>query len=59
MHAPHETWLRCLVSPALLRLRRGSLEEARRNIREAIELYLEPDDEAEVPQGVVVEEIAV
>ena len=35
------------------------LDEARRNIREAIELYLEPCDEQEPPAGAVVEEIAV
>ncbi len=36
-----------------------SLEEARQNIREAIELYLEPADESTPPQGGLVEEIAV
>jgi predicted RNase H-like HicB family nuclease len=33
-----------------------TLDEARQNIREAIELYLEPGDP---PEGAVVEEIAV
>jgi predicted RNase H-like HicB family nuclease len=36
-----------------------SLSDARRNIREAIELYLEPDDDAELPNGGIVEEIAI
>jgi predicted RNase H-like HicB family nuclease len=35
-----------------------TLEEARENIREAIELYLEPEDVL-VPQGGFVEEIPV
>jgi predicted RNase H-like HicB family nuclease len=37
----------------------NTLEEARRNIREAIELYLEPDEEPAPPEGGFVEEIAV
>ncbi len=36
-----------------------TLEEARRNIREAIELYLEPVEEPTAPLGGLVEEIAV
>jgi len=36
-----------------------SLEQARVNIREAIELYLEPIDEPVPSQGAIVEEIAV
>ena len=36
-----------------------TLDEARQNIREAIELYLEPDDEAVIPAGGHVEEIAL
>jgi predicted RNase H-like HicB family nuclease len=36
-----------------------TLEEARQNIREAIELYLEPIEEPVAPQGGLVEEIAV
>jgi predicted RNase H-like HicB family nuclease len=36
-----------------------TLEEARQNIREAIELYLEPDEEPVVPQGGHIEEIVV
>jgi predicted RNase H-like HicB family nuclease len=36
-----------------------TLEEARQNIREAIELYLEPGDEPHAPEGGFVEEIAV
>lgn len=36
-----------------------TLDEARRNIREAIELYLEPSDEPQAPDGGFVEEIAV
>lgn len=36
-----------------------TLEEARQNIRDAIELYLEPTDEPRVPDGGFVEEIAV
>ena len=36
-----------------------TLEEARQNIREAIELYLEPTQEPSTPQGGFVEEIAV
>jgi predicted RNase H-like HicB family nuclease len=36
-----------------------TIEEARRNIREAIELYLEPDVEPVAPAGGVVEEIAL
>lgn len=35
-----------------------TLEEARQNIREAIELYLEPGEEP-LPEGGFVEEIAV
>ena len=34
-----------------------TLEEARRNIREAIELFLEPAEEPRVPEGGRVEEI--
>jgi predicted RNase H-like HicB family nuclease len=36
-----------------------TLDEARENIREAIELYMEPLEEPVVPQGGVVEEIPV
>ena len=36
-----------------------TLEEARHNIREAIELYLEPVEEPVPPEGGFVEEIAV
>lgn len=36
-----------------------SLDEARRNIREAIELYLEPDEEPTAPEGGVLEELAL
>lgn len=36
-----------------------SLEEARQNIREAIELYLEPVEDTAAPDGTIVEEIAV
>jgi predicted RNase H-like HicB family nuclease len=36
-----------------------TLEEARRNVREAIELYLEPLDEPAAVHGGFVEEIAV
>jgi len=36
-----------------------TLEEARQNIREAIELYLEPAGEQEAPAGGFVEDIAV
>ncbi len=36
-----------------------SLEQARQNIREAIELYLEPVDEPVAPEGGLVEEIPV
>lgn len=36
-----------------------TLDEARQNIREAIELYLEPGDEPQAPAGGFVEEIAV
>jgi predicted RNase H-like HicB family nuclease len=36
-----------------------TLEEARRHIREAIDLYLEPIDDEPVAEGVVVEELAV
>ncbi len=36
-----------------------TLEEARANIREAIELYLEPIEVPVVPEGGLVEEIAV
>jgi predicted RNase H-like HicB family nuclease len=36
-----------------------NLDEARRNIREAIELYLEPIEEPVSPTGGFVEEIAV
>jgi predicted RNase H-like HicB family nuclease len=36
-----------------------TLEEARRNIREAIELYLEPAEEPVPPEGGKLEEIAV
>jgi predicted RNase H-like HicB family nuclease len=37
----------------------GTLEDARRNIREAIELYLEPVEDEPLAEGVVVEEVAV
>ena len=37
----------------------NTLEEARKNIREAIELYLEPEDGQAPPEGGFVEEIAV
>jgi predicted RNase H-like HicB family nuclease len=36
-----------------------TLEEARQNIREAIELYLEPVEDPVTPEGAIVEEIAV
>ncbi len=36
-----------------------TLHEARQNIREAIALYLEPAEDAAVPAGGLVEEIAV
>ena len=36
-----------------------TLEEARRNIREAIELYLDPAEEPEPAPGRIVEEIEV
>ena len=36
-----------------------TLDEARQNIREAIELYMEPLEEPVVPQGGVVEEIPI
>jgi len=36
-----------------------TLEEARWNIREAIELYLEPAEEPVVPPGAFLEEISV
>jgi len=36
-----------------------TLDEARRNIREAIELYLEPVEEPVLPEGGLVEDIAV
>ena len=36
-----------------------TLEEARQNIRDAIELYLEPGSESLPPEGGFVEEIAV
>jgi predicted RNase H-like HicB family nuclease len=36
-----------------------TLDEARRNIREAIDLYLEPVEEEPLREGVVIEELAV
>lgn len=36
-----------------------TLEEARQNIREAIALYLEPDEGPQIPEGGFVEEIAL
>ena len=36
-----------------------TLDDARRNIREAIELYLEPDEEPCAPQNGLVEELSV
>jgi predicted RNase H-like HicB family nuclease len=36
-----------------------TLEEARQNIREAIALYLEPDEEPSLPEGGFAEEMAV
>jgi predicted RNase H-like HicB family nuclease len=36
-----------------------TLEEARRHIREAIDLHLEPIEDEPVAEGVVVEELAV
>jgi predicted RNase H-like HicB family nuclease len=38
---------------------RNTLEEARRNIREAIELYLEPAEPIPAAPGTLVEEIAM
>jgi predicted RNase H-like HicB family nuclease len=37
----------------------NTLEEARQNVREAIALYLEPDEERAPPEGGFVEEIVV
>lgn len=37
----------------------NTLEEARENIREAVALYLEPDEEPTPPAGGVVEELTV
>jgi predicted RNase H-like HicB family nuclease len=36
-----------------------SLEEARRNIMEAIQLYLESDGDGALPNGAVIEEVSV
>ena len=36
-----------------------TLDEARKNIREAIELYLECDDQTGLPAGSFIEEVAV
>jgi predicted RNase H-like HicB family nuclease len=36
-----------------------SLDEARHNIMEAIQLYLEPDGEEALPHGAVIEEVSV
>jgi len=36
-----------------------TLDEARKNIREAIELYLETEDQTGLPVGSFVEEVAV
>ncbi len=36
-----------------------TLDEARNNIREAIALYLEPAEDAQVSEGGIVEEIAL
>jgi predicted RNase H-like HicB family nuclease len=36
-----------------------SLDEARRNIIEAIQLYLEPNGEAPLPKGAVVEDLSL
>ena len=36
-----------------------SLDEAKQNIREAIDLYLEPDEDTPLPKGAVVEDIFV
>ncbi len=36
-----------------------TLEEARRQIREAIDLYLEPSDDGPAGEGVIVEDIAL
>ena len=36
-----------------------SLHEARKNIREAIDLYLESADETTLPEGSLVEEVAL
>jgi predicted RNase H-like HicB family nuclease len=36
-----------------------TLDEARQNIREAIELYLESDDQTGLPAGSIVEEVAI
>jgi predicted RNase H-like HicB family nuclease len=36
-----------------------TLQEAREDIREAIALYLEPVEDASIPEGGLVEEIAV
>ncbi len=36
-----------------------TLEEARENIREAIEIYLEPPEEILAPEGGTVEDVAI
>lgn len=36
-----------------------TVDDARQNVREAIELYLEPSEEPQAPEGGFVEEIAV
>ncbi len=36
-----------------------TVEESLQNIREAIELYLEPTESAEPPEGVIVEEVVL
>jgi predicted RNase H-like HicB family nuclease len=36
-----------------------SLDEARQNIIEAIQLYLEPNGEEPLPKGAVIEEVSV
>jgi predicted RNase H-like HicB family nuclease len=47
------------IVPALPGCISHTLEEARQNIREAIELYLEPVEEPTAPQGGFVEDIAI
>ncbi len=52
-YTAHVPALPCCISEG------DTLDEARKNIRETIDLYLESADETPLPEGSLVEEVAV